>query len=329
MSLVRPVAVRARQPIDPSLLAKQYPIDLITYLTPQLVPPPEVFLAKKNTENAGFYVLPITGDKFNIIGRSASAFQSPEQVRKQDKAIKVYQAPYKHLRDITMPKMKKYFAKHPSAKGFFIAEGDLCLKKGYTFDDWYRQYGQVEKITWFGYKKVLRKKGEIDYIVGNFMIYVPRSQFDMLDEEFEKQKREIYSDRFFTRLTQQGKVVLNPTSIAGEIEHISSVAKGKVRKADCHLNSELPLYQKLKDLPQNKIEVVVGASGEDDALRQKVAERVAKARGGMNFLPANFRKSALGADNTLEDLSFQSPPKKKKIRVKKSVMPRPEDEDNR
>ena len=61
-----------------------------------------------------------------------------------------------------------------------------------------------------GYKKILRVKGKIDYIVGNFMIYVPRSQMPMLSEEFEKQKREIYSDRFFTRLVQQGKVVLAP-----------------------------------------------------------------------------------------------------------------------
>tara|TARA_R100000773_G_C4215468_1_gene114280 strand:+ start:876 stop:1706 length:831 start_codon:yes stop_codon:yes gene_type:complete len=224
--------------------SRKYPIDFVTYLTPQLTLPVVTQLAKENTEKAGFYVLPITGDKFNIIGRKPSAFTSPAQARKQEKAIKVYQAPYKHIRDITIPKMNEYMIKHPSAKGFFIAEGDLCLKKGYTFSDWVKEYGDTQKVTWMGYKKVLRAKGKIDYIVGNFFIYVPRSQLRMLTEEFEKQKREIYSDRFFTRLVNEGKMILNPTSIAGEIEHISAVAGGKTRKADCHLNSELPKYEK-------------------------------------------------------------------------------------
>ena len=57
-------------------VARQYPIDLITYLTPQLTVPPEVILARDNTEKAGFYVLPITGDKFNIIGRRSRTKQS-------------------------------------------------------------------------------------------------------------------------------------------------------------------------------------------------------------------------------------------------------------
>ena len=278
--------------------ARQYPVDIVTYLTAQLTVPPEVILARDNTEKAGFYVLPITGDKFNIIGRSASAFASPQQARKQDKAIKVYQAPYKHLRDITMPKMNEYMIKHPSAKGFFIAEGDHCLKKGYTFDDFLKEYGDTQKITWMGYKKILRVKGKIDYIVGNFMIYVPRSQMPMLTEEFEKQKREIYSDRFFTRLVQQGKVVLAPKSIAGEIAHVSAVAGGKVRVADCHLNTELPAYeriQKTQQLRQVKIQQVTGGKIEP-GLQDKIKKNVMFSQGKLHFLPKDFRDLVFGDD---------------------------------
>ena len=221
---------------------KQYPVDFITYLTDTLRPPAELYLARDNTEKAGFYVLPITADRFNINGRPASAYKCPIQ-SKQEKPIKVYQAPFKHLRDITMPKMLDYFKNHPAAKGFFIAEGDLSINEGYTFEDWYNEDGDTQHITWLGYKKILYQKGKIHYIVGNFLIYVPRSQIETLAIEFKKQTREIYSDRFFTKLVQQGKAVVFDKPIAGEIEHISAVAGGKVRKAQSHLNKLLPAYQ--------------------------------------------------------------------------------------
>ena len=197
-----------------------------------------------------------------------------------------------------MPKMDEYMIKHPSAKGFFISEGDLCLKKGYTFADFVREYGDTQKITWIGYKKILRVKGKIDYIVGNFMIYVPRSQMPMLTEEFAKQKREIYSDRFFTRLVQQGKVVLAPKSIAGEIEHVSAVAKGKVRVADCHLNSELPLYERLQKtakIRQVKIQQVSGGKIEP-GLQDKTKKNVMFSQGKLHFLPKDFRDLVFGDD---------------------------------
>jgi len=295
MSLQKPIPLRQRL-VVPRDLAKEYPIDLVTYLTDQLVPPPEVFLAKKNTEDAGFYVMPITGDKFNIKGRPPTAFESPEQVRKQEKPIKANQAPFRHIKDITMPKMEKYFMKYPAAKGFFLAEGDLCLKKGYTFDDWYREYGEVKEITWFGYKKILKQKGKLHYIVGNFMIYIPREKMGFLMERFSKQKADIFSDRFFTNLVIEGEVTLNPTSIAGEIEHVSAVAGGKVRKAkDCHLNTQLPLYETLKQgIRKVEIATIGGAGTHSEEAQKLIEKRRAEAAGKMSFLPANFRRSALG-----------------------------------
>ena len=219
-----------------------YPVDFVTYLTDDYKTPPEVNLAVDNTIKSGFFVLPLTPDKFNIIGRPPSSFQSPEQSVKQDKPIKVYQAPFKHIKIITMPKMKKYFKEHPSAKGFFIAEGDLCLNEGYTFKDFYKEYGDTQDIEWIGYKKILRLKGEINYVVGNFLIYVPRNRFNFLLHEFEKTTKDIYSDRFFTNLVKRGEIKLRSSPVAGEIEHISAVAGGKIRKSKSHLNEQLPAY---------------------------------------------------------------------------------------
>lgn len=293
--MIKPIPLRPRV-VQPRELAKEYPIDLITYLTAALTPPPEVFLAKKNTEDAGFYVLPITGDKFNIKDRPPTAFESPYQVRKQEKPIKANQAPFRHIKDITLPKMEKYFMKYPSAKGFFLAEGDLCLKKGYTFDDWYKEYGQTKEITWFGYKKILRQKGKIHYIVGNFMIYIPKEKLPFLMERMKKQKADIFSDRFFTNLVIEGKVKLNPVSIAGEIEHISAVAGGKVRKAkDCHLNTQLPLYETLKQgIRRVEVASVSGLGTHDAKAKEEIDKRRKEASGEMSFLPASFRKKALG-----------------------------------
>ena len=53
-----------------------------------------------------------------------------------------------------MPKMLDYFKNHPAAKGFFIAEGDLSINEGYTFEDWYNEDGDTQHITWLGYKKI-------------------------------------------------------------------------------------------------------------------------------------------------------------------------------
>ena len=56
-----------------------------------------------------------------------------------------------------------------------------------------------------------------------------------MNEEFCNQKRDVYSDRFFTKLVNKGFLQLVPESLASEIEHTSNV-KGGLREADCRIS---------------------------------------------------------------------------------------------
>lgn len=194
-------------------LSKQYPIDYITYYTDfnnkQI--PKEVPLSLKQTRKNGFYVLPLKPDNYDV----------PNE-------MPAFHAGFKHMRDITIPRMRKLFNKDKNLKGFFIAEGDLCLDVDYTFEKFLKE--NHKKPVWLGYKKKLS-----DYIVGNFLLYFPRSSFNRLEKYFQKQERLLFSDRFFTKLTyDEGFIKLPQVSVASEIEHESKVMKG-IRKAKCHI----------------------------------------------------------------------------------------------
>ena len=193
--------------------SKKYPIDYITYWIDKSKRkmPEEVPKSLKLTRKNGFTVLKLTPDNYDV----------PNE-------IKPFHAGFKHMRDITIPKMRKLFDKDSSLKGFFIAEGDLCLNPDYDLDKFLKE--NHKKPVWLGYKKKLS-----NYIVGNFLLYFPRSSFNKLEKYFQEQTRLVYSDRFFTRLTYDEKFIkLAPKSIASEIEHESKVAKG-LRKSKCHV----------------------------------------------------------------------------------------------
>ena len=83
-----------------------------------------------------------------------------------------------------------------------------------------------KKPTWIGYKKKLS-----NYIVGNFLLYFPRSSIIELNNRFIKQKRLVYSDRFFTNLYYDGFIDLLDIPKTTEIEHYSNVLKG-IRKSN-------------------------------------------------------------------------------------------------
>ena len=130
--------------------------------------------------------------------------------------IKAGHCPLKHIIEITIPKIEKI---KNNIDGFFIIEGDVKINITY------QQFLDLDiKIpTWLGYKKKLK-----DYIVGNFLIYIPISYF----EEFKMHvnvKRLIYSDRLFTRLVDCKWLTLHPVSHASELPHYSNVL-GKFRK---------------------------------------------------------------------------------------------------
>ena len=201
----------------------------------------------RNTLEKGYFVMPISLDT-----RSPKEFKASSLPFKQIKleiipTIKdLYEntlhkhrlRQFRHLRDVIIPKLKY------KLEGFFLMEGDVIIFP--KFKEIQKQIKTVNKPIWLGYKKILRAKSKplgIDYVVGNFLLYFPRSSIPFLIKAVENQKRDIYSDRFFTQMVQRGELLLPreaklqypaksyfgfTKSIADEIAHDSSV-KGGVR----------------------------------------------------------------------------------------------------
>jgi len=187
-----------------------YPIDYITYYDSKGNLPLEVSYSMKNTKKKGFHILKLTPDSYDV----------PNEV-------KSYHAGFKHMKEITLPKILKLRIKNPKIKGFFIAEGDVCINDNYNFEQFLKN--NYTKPIWLGYKKKLS-----DYIVGNFLLYFPIEYLDELNDHFQNKKKLVYSDRFFTNLFNKNFINLKEKSIASEIEHYSKVKKG-IRKSKCHI----------------------------------------------------------------------------------------------
>jgi hypothetical protein len=191
---------------------KLYPIDYITYYNKEGKLPNEVPISLKHTRSLGFHVLKLTPDNYKV----------PEE-------IKAYHAGFKHMRDITMPKIMKLYNTNKNLKGFFIAEGDVWIYDDFDFNTFLKK--KFTKPTWIGYKKKLS-----NYIVGNFLIYFPRKFIPKLNDIFQQQTQLVYSDRFFTKLYYNGFIELLQEPMANEIEHYSNVHKG-IRKSNIKLNN--------------------------------------------------------------------------------------------
>lgn len=189
---------------------KLYPIDYITYYKEDGKIPNEVIKSMKDTKNKGFHILKLTPDSYKV----------PQE-------IKAYHAGFKHIKEITIPKILKLRNKNPNIKGFFIAEGDLCINDDYNFNKFLNK--NYNTPIWLGYKKKLT-----NYIVGNFFLYFPIQYLDKLKKYFDNQKRLVYSDRFFTKLYFDGFIKLKNKSIAYEIEHYSNV-KDNIRESICSI----------------------------------------------------------------------------------------------
>ena len=208
--------------------SKLYPIYYVTYYIDEKNKkmPPEVYLSIKDTKKKGFHIISQNdrgaNSKYNKEWRAIpDNYKVPEE-------IPAYHAGFKHMKELMIPRIKNLLDKNPDIKGFFMAEGDLCINNDFNFKEFIKK--PPNKPTWFGYKKKLS-----DYIVGNFLLYFPRSSFNKLEKYFNNQKRFIYSDRFFTKLTYNEKfITLAKKSIASEIEHESKVF-GSIRKAKCHI----------------------------------------------------------------------------------------------
>jgi len=178
-----------------------YPIDYITYEKDGSMPN-YVNISMKNTIQKGFHILDLTPDNYDV----------PIEVS-------AYHAGFLHIKEITIPKIVEI---RETIKGFFIGEGDLWIYEEFTFDKFIEL--KLDKPIWLGYKKKLS-----NFIIGNFLIYIPIKYLDELIEHFKNQKRLLLSDRFFTKLYDCGWLDIVDKSVANEIEHYSNVL-GATRK---------------------------------------------------------------------------------------------------
>ena len=128
--------------------------------------------------------------------------------------IKPAHCPFKHIKEISIPKIDKI---KNIIDGFLLIEGDVLIDISYN--DFLKM--NITEPTWLGYKKKLS-----EYIVGNFLIYIPIEYFEEFKVLVEKQERNIFSDRFFTKLYFDGWLKLHHKSIANEIPHYSNVLGG-------------------------------------------------------------------------------------------------------
>jgi hypothetical protein len=171
-------------------------IDIITYIDKYGQFPEYVYRCYNDKVDKGFNVLPLTPDSYDC---------------------KPCHAGYKHFRDITMSKLKE-----TKEKGLFICEGDVIIDDDYNVNN----IDTPDYPVWYGYKK---KRST--YIIGNFLLWLPKSYYNILQEEIEKKKGNLlYSDRFFTQLVKKDIIKLHSKSIANEIQHYSNVIQD-IRKS--------------------------------------------------------------------------------------------------
>lgn len=183
--------------------SKLYPVDYLTYYDKNKKLPNYLKPSLQRTHRKGFTILqPITPDSYDV-----------------PNSVKPFHAPFKHIREYTIPNADKLFKNNKDAKGFFIAEGDIWLNDDYTFDEFLKE--NHKEPIWLGYKKKMKH-----YIVGNFFIYIPKTHYKEFREKVMKQTRNIYSDRFFTRLQHEGFLKIRDKTCCNEIQHVSAVAKG-------------------------------------------------------------------------------------------------------
>jgi hypothetical protein len=135
--------------------------------------------------------------------------------------IKSYHAGFKHIKEITMPKIMNLYHEN-KIDGFFIAEGDLYIDNDFNYKTFLEN--NYKYPTWLCYKKITK-----NYIVGNFLLYFPKEYILEFNKLLQNQKRLIYSDRFFTKLVKTNWLKIVDKSKGNELEHYSNVI-GKVRK---------------------------------------------------------------------------------------------------
>ena len=175
--------------------------DYLIHIDEKTGKPPDYF--NKSLEclrSRGFNILPITPNNFKL---------------GIDLKI-IAHSPLTHIKKITIPKIDGIIAAEHDIEGFFIAEGDLLLNDNVDLTT--IKFLKLKKPTWIAYKKKLS-----NYIVGNFLIYIPIQHYQEFKNRLNNQKRMVYSDRFFTKLVAEGFMDILDESLGYEIPHYSNV----------------------------------------------------------------------------------------------------------
>lgn len=96
--------------------------------------------------------------------------------------------------------------------GFLCAEDDAIINiPSNELTEIINKNGK-NNILWLGYQKILKKKGEIDFVVGGQLIYIPKSRLEHLRDIMNNTRPQLI-DRFLLNKRQQIGLKLVPQNL--------------------------------------------------------------------------------------------------------------------
>ena len=126
---------------------------------------------------------------------------------KQHPEIKKTQLVYLNFLHKAIPFLMKR-----KAYGFLYAEDDAIINiPSNELTEIINKNGK-DNILWIGYQKILRKKGEIDYVVGGQLLYIPKSRLEHLKVVLNNTRPQ-HMDRFLLNKRQQIGLKLVPQNL--------------------------------------------------------------------------------------------------------------------
>jgi len=126
---------------------------------------------------------------------------------KQHPEIKKTQLVYLNFLHKAIPFLMKR-----KAYGFLYAEDDAIINvPSNKLTEIINKNGK-DNILWLGYQKILKKKGEIDYVVGGQLLYIPKSRLEHLRVVMNNTRPQ-HMDRFLLNKRQQIGLKLVPQNL--------------------------------------------------------------------------------------------------------------------
>lgn len=175
---------------------------------------------------------------------------------KENPDIKPNKVMFLNIRDKVLPKLMNM-----KAKGYLIAEDDAIINANASeLNTIIKKNGGDKNILWIGYQKIYRRKGEIDYVVGAQMIYVPRNRLREMKSVMDSARPQLY-DRFLLNfrdkiglklVPQKLKIKFNPDNLYPEpgklVDEMTgeSVTKGTRKGKDLKPEGNVLLIKRKK-----------------------------------------------------------------------------------